>query len=610
MTRHALAIITALTGLTLPAPAHAGGASFDRIADAFDPQPCGGNGCFTNHLRVTDIDGDGDLDVVMANYADFFGGGNAPEPLLVYTNDGSGNLTDDSANAVGNYAGNLRQIAIGDVDGDGSPDIYGSQGNGDAHVLFINDGSGAFADEADARLPADYPAGAAARMGDVDNDGDLDIFAADAYASSGPPFGRLYINDGMGVFTEAMAAIPDSISGIDIDDVEFLDVDRDFDLDLVVNAHANGIGALWLNDGEGVFTAGGSLAPPATMNFHYNMAPCDVDGDGDLDLWVDNIGGGFTEQLQINDGAGNFTDETAARVTGNPAADDNGVICADIDNDGDFDGVVLSLSSTERFLVNDGSGNFTFVQGMFPQPDDNTLWGEFGDLDGDGRFDLVTAQGEGNPPDTHNQVYIANDLLPEDSIAPVIIDVEDPGMVPAGVEAIVRFAVSDRTVTDEGPRLDRAFAVVDPDGDATPVDAWFMGGDVFRVALPGADEGPVEFQVCAEDRNANLGCSETQTYDIGGEPPGETGDESTGGGGVDDTIGGSDPTETMSATGNGSNAGSDGTGSGSTETETETAGAGDDGGSGCSCTQDPNGSGFGWMALGLLGLGALRRRRD
>src|SRR5690606_28419242 len=322
--------------------------------------------CCTNHLRVTDIDGDGDLDILLANYADFFNADDAPQPLMVYQNDGNGSFTNVSAEAVGDYHGNVRMIAVGDVDGDGSPDIYGPQGNGEAHVLFINDGSGVFTEEADVRLPSDFPNSAAARMADVDGDGDLDIFAADGYGIAGPPFGRLYINDGTGMFEEAVGAIPDSISGMDIDDVEFADVDRDFDLDLIVNAHAGGTGALWLNDGTGMFTAGGTLAPPGPgSNYHYNVTPCDVDGDGDLDLWFDNTGGNYTEQIQINDGSGNFTDETGARVTGNFGADDNGVACADVDDDGDFDAVVLSLQTPERLLVNDGAGSFAFLPDGF-----------------------------------------------------------------------------------------------------------------------------------------------------------------------------------------------------------------------------------------------------
>ncbi|MCX4246096.1 FG-GAP repeat domain-containing protein [Paraliomyxa miuraensis] len=614
MNRHALTTIAALAGLFVCRPAWAGNPLFDLIPDALDPQACGGSGCWTNHLRVTDIDGDDDLDLLLANYSDFFGGSNDPEPLVVYTNDGSANFTNTSAAAVGGYTGNLRMIAVGDVDGDGAVDVFAPQGNGGPYVLFMNDGSGVFTDEADMRLPAgDYPAGAAARMGDVDGDGDLDIFSADAYASGGPPYGRLYINDGLGNFEEAMGAIPGSISGVDIDDVEFLDVDRDFDLDLFVNAHNGGTGALWLNDGTGTFAAGPSVSPPGNNGNHYNAAPCDVDGDGDLDMWIDNIGGGYTEQLLINDGSGNLTDETAARVSGNPGADDNGVICADIDDDGDFDGVVITLSGTERLLENDGTGNFTYVPGIFPPPGNCSLWGEFGDLNGDGRFDLITGQGECSSSD---EVYLANQFLPPDSLPPKIIAVEDPSPVAAGVEPAVRFAVSDRTVTDEGPRLDRAFIVVDPDGAGTIIDATFMGGDLFRAVLPAGNDGElVTYQACAEDRNANLACSDPQVYEVGGEPPGGTDSsggavDSSGGGpdtddGVDSaTIGTMTTMTTMTAsatvTASAGDAGED--------TETDSAGGADDGdGGGCGCRQSSSG-GAAWSLL-LLGLLAINRRR-
>jgi MYXO-CTERM domain-containing protein len=570
-------------------------AGFDLVPDALDPQACGGQGCWTNHMRMTDIDGDGDLDLVLANYADFFQGSDDPEPLVIYTNDGSGGFTNVSTDAIGDHVGNHHQIAIGDVTGDGALDIYAPDGSGAAHSLFINDGDGNFLDEADVRLPAEYPFGGAARMGDVEADGDLDIFVSDAYASNGPPWGRLYVNDGTGMFTEAAGAIPGSFGGDDIDDIEFFDADRDFDLDLVVNPHS-GAPALWLNDGQGGFADGGTIPGPGPgSNFHYNVSPCDVDDDGDLDLWIDNTGGNYTEQLLINDGSANFTDETDARVFGNPeGSDDNGVACVDIDDDGDFDAVVLALGSPERLLENDGSGNFTFVPNIFPGPTDCTLWGEFGDVNADGRIDLVTTQGECSSSD---ELYLADEEEPTDSQAPKIITVEAVGDVGAGESPVVRFAVSDNTVTDEGPRLARAYAVVDPEGAATEIDAWFMGGDLLRVTLPPAD-AEITFQVCAEDRNGNTGCSDSQTYGEGGGT--ETGDGDTTAD-TGDTAGdteGDTGGDTDGATDD--EVGSEGDGTGDT--------AGTDDTDGCACTQSDDERGFGWALLGLLGLGLLRRR--
>ncbi|MEN0063937.1 MAG: VCBS repeat-containing protein [Myxococcota bacterium] len=487
--------------------------------DALDVQLCEGGGCWTNYLRADDLNGDGHLDVIVANYSGFFEEG-FPQRLGIYQNDGSAQFTEVSATAMGGFAGRVRQVAAGDIDADGDLDLYVPDGTGNPAALFINDGTGRFVDEQLARLPAVPTRAGATRMGDLDGDGDLDIIVTDGYAQSGPlgQLAHLLLNDGAGTFTNASDQLPTTwATGEDHDDLDLFDADRDFDLDILINAHA-GDNTLWLNDGTGRFTDASDNLAPARSNFHYNPGICDVNGDGHLDIWVDNIGPSFTEQLLINDGTGRFVEETRTRVTGNPGADDNGVACADLDHDNDFDAIVWSLEATERVLTNDGTGTFSPAKDGFAAVADPTLWGDVGDFDGDGILDAVTGQGEGFPET--NLVYLGTAPAMADPNPPIVTHQQAPGTVDADTPTTVRFAVRDAVVTDRGPRLRRAFARGDFGQGIEEVPARFVGGDLFHVVLPGLVAGTTtDVTLCAEDRAGNEGCGAAQTYATTGEPP-------------------------------------------------------------------------------------------
>lgn len=604
-----LSVTCALTlSFLASATAHAGGALFDS-PDSL-PNACGGgDGCWTNYLRVTDLDGDDQLDIVTVNMQGLFEVG-AAEPLAIYRNDPAGTFDNVSLEAIGGHEGQHRQVAIADFDGDGLVDIFAPQaaGGGD-DSLFVNAGDGTFTETS---VALGSSAGAA-RPGDVDNDGDLDLLLTDNYPDTDAPVSpvaHVYINDGGGGFTESAAAVPDMLAGIQPIDVDLLDADGDFVLDVLIDTH-EGVLGLWLGDGSGGFTDASSQVA-GTENLHYGPGVCDVDGDGDLDFWVDNATAGRDEQLQINDGAGNFTDETAARVMGNDAGDDdNGVVCVDIDYDGDFDAIVVSLFTAHRYLENDGTGNFTEVVGAVPGSGYSALWVEAGDVDGDGRLDLVGGAGESG---TIDRVHLGSAAQAVDARPPGFRAVEQLADIAADAAALVRFAVTDNVVTDEGPRLSRAFVRVAVDGgDPVEVEAGFSGGDLFRAELPGqADGASVEYTVCAVDRAGNEGCADPLVYQVGGSA--DTSGTATGADTTDsstDTATGPGTDSTASATG-ASATGSSASASGGSEDTTATSGTdttGEDGGGGCGCTSSRDGSSLGLVWAGLASLVGLWRRR-
>ena len=375
---------------------------------------------WTDGVELADIDNDGDIDILFANGSSYGAGGFQPQHL--YLNDGAGNFT--AAHGQLNVANfNAKLVIAEDFDNDGDLDLmYAPEGpfpnTTQVPRMLINDGTGNFTDESATRLPQLTMASFSVCAGDVDDDGDLDVVF-----TNGATFGgvatqaRLYLNDGDGFFTNATGTnMPNDT--YNAQDVQLLDYDKDFDIDIALSGKGqNGKrGRLYLNDGTGNFVidnAFNDLGTGSTYEIDYG----DLDFDGDFDMFVQSISG-VNEGIARNDGPGVIAPELTFPAPN--GSDDNEMAGFDYDNDGDLDSLIGSLGGTERLYRNDGIGSWVNQNGLIQSQGDSTLDISVGDLNGDGAYDIVTAQGESG--NWRNKAYINNG--PADTTAPVLLNGE------------------------------------------------------------------------------------------------------------------------------------------------------------------------------------------
>ena len=325
---------------------------------------------YTNQLTIGDIDNDGDLDIIFAN-----GGGfsspTAPQPQRIYINDGNGVFTDESGPRIDSLVARCRGVELGDIDNDGDLDIIFAQDFNAQPLLYVNTGNGFFIKATTTQLPQMTLSSSRAQFGDIDNDGDLDI-----YITSGTTTRftcgqyRIWVNDGDGFYTDETATRHPIGNVCNNTDCIFGDIDNDFDLDIRTASTGTNNSRLYRNDGAGVFTLDATV-PADSSCYSYDFG--DIDGDGDLDLLGVNGGPGSTELLLTNDGNGNFTN-ASSQISPNLSQDDNDSKFFDYDNDGDLDLLIGRLGSGgEKIYNNDGAGNFTQVTGLITIISDSTL---------------------------------------------------------------------------------------------------------------------------------------------------------------------------------------------------------------------------------------------
>jgi len=475
---------------------------------------------YTNYIAVGDIDADGDLDLIFANGGNFSTPG-SNQAVRIFINSGIGVFTDESATRI-NHSGLYRSAALGDIDLDGDDDLLLAADFNRQPKLFLNDGTGVFTDATAGRLPVMTLSSSRGTFGDIDNDGDLDIYINHGGATNrfGCGQNKVWVNNGAGVFADETVARHPAGTVCEPMDVLFVDVDNDLDLDIRTGNRGTNNSKLYRNSGAGVFTVITGL--PGDSNC-YSYDAGDMNGDGNFDLLGANAGGSNTELLLRGDGTGAFTN-VSGQLSPNPTADDNDSKFFDLDNDGDQDLIIAALGGArEKIYINGGTGNFVLNSTIISAQSDSSLDVAVADFDNDGDPDIVTAQGEsgnfqnryynntGSTPDTRAPRVLRQTTVP----APAPID-------PAGyvIRAIIVDDVSsDRGFFDKGVTLHYS---VDAGPEETTPMLW-SGNSLWRGVIPSMPAGAhVEFWVTALDWALNEGTGPTGSFDV--ENPDVAGD--------------------------------------------------------------------------------------
>lgn len=296
---------------------------------------------WSTSAAFVDYDHDGDLDLYVVSYVDF-------------------KLTENKVcrSSLGqpNYCGPMSYKPVADK-------------------LFRNDGNGRFSDvTVQAGLKTAFGAGLGVVCSDLNADGWIDIYVA----NDGHP-NQFWVNQGDGTFVDdsfmsgsAVNAMGKAEAGMG---VAAGDMDNDGDDDLFMTHLIRETNTLYINDGKGNFfdtTNNTGLGHASIAYTGFGSDWFDYDNDGDLDIFVANgavskekslLGSPFPYQqknlLFRNEGHAQFVDVSAES---GPAMDlfevSRGAAFGDIDNDGDVDIVVTNLNGPARLMLNQvGNGN-------------------------------------------------------------------------------------------------------------------------------------------------------------------------------------------------------------------------------------------------------------
>ena len=357
-------------------------------------------------IELGDVDGDGDLDIVS------IGDHGSPTinategGVMVWKNNGTGTSWSYSKSGAFGYGG----MALGDVNNDGKMDIgyamhhnYSGVDFGDQLIeVALGNGTGNLWTPYDDSLATNGETYGmfGVDFADVNNDGLLDLASNSFGCCSGI---HIYKNDGNGHWTQTDGAN----AGNSHEWVKFGDFNNDGKVDLLT---ANELGVIWSNNGSGFFS---SMETGFTGDYWAEFDVADVNNDGAKDFGIVSSNG---------DAKVWYYDKSQAKwisiSNGLPQSGCIGIELDDMDMDGNIDAIIWNAGFVVIYK-GDGVGNWVQA-GSFTIPETQLASFRTGDLDHDGYPDIVyMAKTSQSNSDNYLRVYLHTVNNPVLNILPI-----------------------------------------------------------------------------------------------------------------------------------------------------------------------------------------------
>lgn len=329
-------------------------------------------------VRAGDIDGDGDLDLVVAN------GRHWPQQNFAFLNQGRGRF--NLARRLGEELSTSYACELGDLNEDGNLDLVVGNDTAPSRVM-LGSGTGTFELKGTLGAPTSVRS---VTIAEVDGDGHLDVLMT----CRGRP-NQIFFGDGTGGFPQVQTFGKQNDSTIA---VAVADVNQDSRPDLVLANRDNQPNVILLGKGKRTFSSPIAFGDPTGSS--RDVVVADFNRDGLVDWAIANIGS--ANVVFLGDGQGGVLEaipfgtddgQTYALAVGNMNQDDHPDIVAC--NSGQQNGVYVNLPQQ------DGPAPLGFQRMGFGAQDGATYGCCVGDFDGDGNQDIAVANS-----DSQNQVFI------------------------------------------------------------------------------------------------------------------------------------------------------------------------------------------------------------